>query len=299
LNHGLSDLASTHYSKPEVIREILTFSRDRWIAAYYTDGSFRRYGDSGSPLILRDLKDFERLKAFKGAMLRTVYASARVYRKINVREDVYDDYNIVACTPSWDIDNVLSDWGATIKAAEIIVDFLRDMGVKESIFVKWSGEGCHIHVHEKALSREAASKFNPFDVAYAVVEYVILKTSPLLAELASSSPSLKVENLMDPQRVFTCPLSLHRTLDVVCVCIAPSALRYFNPSWINPTAFKHYDNWNSFKEGELDQLAEKALAVVGPYPARRRRIRKHPPLDKQITDTLERLKNFKLSPRKL
>ncbi len=292
LNYGLSDLASTHYAKLEVIREILAFSRGRWIATYYTNGSFRRYGDSGTPLTLRRLEDFERLKAFKEAILRTVYASARVYRRINVKEDVYDDYNVVACTPSWDIDNILSNWEITIKAAEIIVSFLRDMGVKESVFVKWSGEGCHIHVHEKALSREAASKFNPFDVAYAVVEYVILKTSPLLAELTSRSPSLKVENLMDPQRVFTCPLSLHRTLDVVCVCIAPSDLRHFNPSWINPTAFKHYDNWKSFREGELDQLAEKALTVVGSYPARRRRTRKHPPLDRQITDTLERLKKL-------
>ncbi len=292
LNHGLSGLASTHYAKPEVIREILTFSRDRWVAAYYTDGSFRRYGDGGFPLILRKLKDFEKLKAFRGATLRTVYASAKVYRRINAKEDVYDDQNIAACTPSWDVDNVLSDWRMTVEAAEIIVDFLRDMGIEESLYIKWSGEGCHIHVHEKALSEEASSKFNPFDVAYAVVEYVILKTSPLLAELTSRSPNLKVENLMDPQRVFTCPLSLHRALDVVCVCIAPSALRDFNPSWINPTTFKHYDYWKSFREGELDQLAEKALAVVGPYPARRRKTRKHPPLDRQITDTLKRLEKL-------
>lgn len=292
LDSASPSLPSIYYAKPEVISEILEFSRGRWIAAYYADGSFRRYAYNGSPLILRNPEDFERVKVSKGVSLRTVYASAKVYRKIAIKEDLYDDYNIAACTPSWDIDNVFSDWRATIEAARVIADFLRDMDVKESLYVKWSGEGCHIHVHEKALSKDVSSKYNPFDIAYAVVEYVILKTSPLLVELTNRSPNLKVENLMDPQRVFTCPLSLHRTLDVICVCIAPSALGSFEPNWISPAAFKHYYAWKSFKEGELDQLAEKALSVVGPYPAKKRRIRKHPPLDKQILDTLKRLENL-------
>ena len=241
---------------------------------------------------MKNQEDFEKVKASKGIDLRTVYASAKVYRKIATREDLYDDYNTVACTPSWDVDNVFSDWRVTVEAAEVIVDFLRDMGVKESLYVKWSGEGCHIHVHERALSREMSSKFNPFDIAYAVVEYVILKTLPLLTELISRSQNLRVENLIDPQRVFTCPLSLHRALDVVCICIPPSDLRNFKPDWINPATFKHYYAWKTFKEGELDQLAEKALTVVGPYPVRKRRVRKHPPLDKQILETLKRLEKF-------
>ncbi|MEM2448355.1 MAG: hypothetical protein QXT14_05345 [Candidatus Bathyarchaeia archaeon] len=292
LGYGFSNLASIHYAKPEVISEILEFSKNRWVAVYYTDGSFHRYTTYGSPLTLRSSEDLEKIRVSKGKHLRTIYASAKVYRKISIKEDLYDDENIMACTPSWDVDNTLSEWRTTVKAAEIILDFLRDMNVRESLYVKWSGEGCHIHIHEKSLSREMLSKFNPFDVAYAVVEYVILKTSPSLLELTNRSQNLKVENLMDPQRVFTCPLSLHRVLDVVCVCIAPSDLRKFEPSWIDPTSFKHYSAWKSFKEGELDQLAEKALTVVGPYPAKKRRVRKHPPLDKQILDTFRRLEKF-------
>lgn len=292
MEHISSNVAVEHYAKSEVVNEILEFSRNRWVAAYYADRSFRRYTDDYSPLVLRGFTDFEKIRIFKGAYLRAVYASAKVYRKIVFREDLYDDGNIVACTPSWDVDNVISDWMTTIEAARIIVDFLKDMGIKHSLYVKWSGEGCHIHVHEKSLSREIALKFNPFDVAYAVVEYVILKTSPLLMELTSRSPNLKVENLIDPQRVFTCPLSLHRELDVVCVCIAPSDLENFELNWVNPASFKHCYTWKSFIEGELDQLAEKALATVGPYPTRRRRIRKHPPLDKQILDTLRKFEKL-------
>jgi len=282
---------SKHYFNPEVVEEILEYARGRWVAAYYSDSVFRRYVGR-KPLTLNTPDDWRFITAFKGNSLRTVYASAKVYRRLVCREDLYDSSNVVMCTPSWDIDNDLERWETTLEAAETIVGFLRDMGVKRSVYVKWSGRGCHVHVNEKSLSRELASRLSPFDLAYAVVEYVILKTAPVLAELAERCPSLKVENLMDPQRVFTCPLSLHRRLDVVCVCIDPSKLGSFSLEWTRPGEYRHYRGWRGFREGELDELAEKAFTVVGPYPVRRRRVRKHPPLDKQILDTVRRLKRL-------
>lgn len=283
--------ASRHYSNPEVVGEILEYTRGRWVAAYYSDGVFRRYVGR-KPLTLNTMDDWKSITSFKGGSLRTVYASAKVYRRLVYREDLYDPSNVAMCTPSWDVDNELGCWETTVKAAEAIVGFLRDVGVSRSVYVKWSGRGCHIHVSERALSRELASRLGAFDLAYAVVEYVLLKTAPTLAELAEKCPSLKVENLMDPQRVFTCPLSLHRSLDVVCVCIDPSKLGSFTPEWAKPGAYRHYRGWREFREGELDGLAEAAFTVVGPYPARRRRVKTHPPLDKQIRDTIMRLERL-------
>ncbi|MEM3104744.1 MAG: hypothetical protein QXD69_04495 [Candidatus Bathyarchaeia archaeon] len=85
LGYSFSNLASIHYAKPEVISEILEFSKNRWVAVYYTDGSFHRYTTYGSPLTLRSSEDLEKIRVSKGKHLRTIYASAKVYRKISIK----------------------------------------------------------------------------------------------------------------------------------------------------------------------------------------------------------------------
>ena len=80
---------------------------------------------------------------------------------------------------------------------------------------------------------------------------------------------MKVENEMDLQRVFTCPLSLHRSQNVVAVCISLGMVRDFTPEWASPEHYRHWSKWNRFETGEADQLAEKARRIVEVYPTRR------------------------------
>ena len=94
---------------------------------------------------------------------------------------------------------------------------------------------------------------------------------------------------MDPQRVFTCPLSLHRDLDAVCVCIPLNELRSFHPSWTNPSSYRHSSEWRRYEEGEVDELAARAHEVVGGYPFKaRRRRRRYERLDEAIAKALAR-----------
>ncbi len=287
---------SEHYSRPEVQREIYDFCRGRWVALHHVDSSgnliFRRYL-RGKPIKMRDPDDLTRLGADS---LRSVYATANVYNRLQVVEDVYDPLNIAYCTPTWDIDSNLSRWKETLAVAKEIVYFLNDWGIEKSIYIKWSGNGCHVHINERGISedilRDHNQGRNPLDLAYAITEYTVSKLSLKILEL-SSNGRIKVENKMDPTRVFTCPLSLHRELDAVCICMKPEEIDEFTPKWISPQNFRHNPGWREFRKGEVDSLAEAAHAAIGGYPLkfRRRFGRTKKPLDKQILEWLKKFEN--------
>jgi DNA primase catalytic subunit len=160
------------------------------------------------------------------------------------------------------------DWESTVKVAMLIVEFLQDNGVKKSAFVKWSGNGAHVHLNSSAISDATYRRIGSLNVAYAVVEFVIRNLKPRLRKLVEStkSSSLSVENKIDPKRVFTSPLSLHRSLFRTCVCILPEDLEDFQISWTNPRSFKHNANWIRTATEEGDSLAELAYSKIGPCP---------------------------------
>jgi len=239
----------------------------------------------GKPIKIKAAEDLVRLNNY---MFRSIYATANVYRRIQRVEDLYEWGNIAYCTPTWDIDGELKNWRETIRIAKEILRFLAERGIKESVYVKWSGNGCHIHINERSISKGLLEKYNPLDLAYAIVEYVNTKLSLKLIEI-SSNGKIKVENKMDPARVFTCPLSLHRELDAVCICMKPHELKYFTPEWINPQKFRHNADWRQFRDEEADRLAEAAYKAVGGYQLKpKRRKRKTRPLDEQILEWLRR-----------
>jgi DNA primase catalytic subunit len=207
-------------------------------------------------------------------------------------EDVMDISNIIACAPTWDIDNRLDDWKATVAAACEIISFLEKNGVEQSIIIKYSGRGIHVQIHPMAVSQELRRKTNPLDLAFATVEYVNSKIRQSLLDLKIQfkADALRVDNEMDTQRLFTCPLSLHKDLDKVCVCMSLDELENFTPEWGDPHSFKHNPSWDKFLAGEADRLASLAYSTVGGCPSiPKMRRRRHPPIDKQIVDLTSQL----------
>ena len=287
-----------HYARPDVLAEIARFSSKRWVAVHCEER-----GRNGRPLLVRyetgDIphrrpltvdspSDVERiLSKLYPLRPRAFYASAALYRRIQSQEDLLDEGNVLAFTPTWDVDNRLEAWEATVETAKAILDFLEKEGISRSVFVKWSGRGAHVHLHQGAFSKELLDRHGPLNVAYAVVEYVSLKIGPKVADISAhhGAETLRVENKMDPQRVFTCPLSLHRELDAVAICISPDDLEDFTPEWIRPEAFRHWGGWDRFEPGEADELALRALEMVGGYPRPYRRRRRK---TKRVEDMIMR-----------
>jgi len=257
-----------HYLRPEVSREIVEWLRGRWVALEGIDRDgkrlFVRYDSRGKPLRFSDVKEFQNTLLRYGGRIRTVYGSINIYGKLECEVDTEVLPNIIASTPSWDIDASLDQWKLAIEAAKVIVEVLERYGVSKSVYLVWSGEGVHVHVNENALSPEARAKIHPFDAAYAVVEYVLREARPKLLDLVKQSQGiLKVENVVDLKRVFTAPLSLHRKHDVVAVCFSPNDLDSFDIEWTKPDSYKHKPAWKEYVVGELDELAEKAVKEIG------------------------------------
>ncbi|MCX8189306.1 MAG: hypothetical protein N3F64_06310 [Nitrososphaeria archaeon] len=255
-----------HYLREDVVKEIVKYCSGRWCAFLIEteEGSkIVRYDKRiFRPIVLDNIEKFrEYTKIF---FIRTVYGTIHFYKKIEYGDDVRDLTNIIASEPVWDIDNILFEWKKTVQAAKIIIEFLESKGISKSIYVKWSGKGIHIHLNKNAISKEVYSKIHPLDAAYSVVEYVKEKVEERILELKSDS--LKVENKIDPQRLFTAPLTFHKSLNFITVCIDPEKLDDFTIEYANPQKYVHYPNWNNFVEGEADQLVFEAYKSVGAYP---------------------------------
>jgi len=264
-----------YYSRPSVREEISDYCRGRWVAVECVPQGERRFflrywKRGGPPLSISRTDDigtvihrFGRLKP------RTLYGSVNVYSRLETVEDTEEESNIAYASPIWDIDSHVERWRETMQVAEVISRKLEAEGVSKSVFVNWSGRGAHVHMHEKAFSRDFLSTHNPLDVAYAVVEYVCRQAMQDLAKVYSKLEEQgfapKVENKIDITRVFTAPLSLHRQLDLCAVCLKPDQLGNFDIEWAKPNFLKHDKAWREYLEGEGDRLAEKALREVGKY----------------------------------
>ncbi|MGC9169610.1 MAG: hypothetical protein ACP5HD_02565 [Thermoproteus sp.] len=245
-----------YYEREAVKREIFNFSKGRWVAVY--GKAFTRYDRSGRPLSLRSPDDVPRLAKALGA--RTFYATAAVYGRVEAQEDVADS-KIKAYTPFFDIDTKIDKWELAVRAAEAIISELDKLGVSRSVYVLWSGEGIHVRINEGALPGA-----RPVEEAHALVRYVLKRTAPALRELSERSGGvLKVEDLVDPKRVFTAPLSLHRELNYAAVCIPLDKLSSFSPDWANPESPRHEEGcYARVEPGEAARLVEAALAEYEP-----------------------------------
>lgn len=289
-------LEEEHYSKQDVSEEIAKFARNRWVGVHCLemDGKGNRvmvrYLD-GKPITINSPYDLLLLKhRLRSKGLRAIYATAAIYCRIASRDDIASLDNMASYTPTWDIDNDFENWKSTIKACIEVVEVLKEEGVSKSVFIKWSGNGVHVHLHEGSLSDRVLKSRSPLDVAYAIVEYVKMKVEPRIQEIALIDEcNVKIENKIDRQRMFTCPLSLHRDHDRVCICMKPSQLHHFSPSWIEPESYIHNREWVFYEKGEADVLAEKAMNIIGGFPARKPRARRYPKLDEAITKWLDLL----------
>jgi hypothetical protein len=258
-----------HFSRADVKRAIVDFLRGRWVSVQ-TENGFRRYLN-GRPLRVRDEVELEALLRLLGPV-RTFYGTIEIYRRIESREDVYDEGNVISATPTWDIDSEINNWRATVEVIREIINFLSEEGVKNSVFIIWSGNGAHVHIHPLSISLN----INPLDIAWSVTEFVRLKLELKVEEIRRKHnvEKLVLANEIRPRRVFTAPLCFHRKLDVVTVPILPEDLEDFDISWTSPGNFRFSSEWNRFSRGEADALAKRAYESIGGYPIVSRRRRK-------------------------
>lgn len=291
LENAANSEVKEYYENSNVRKEISVFCRRRWVAIHCEKKSPQgvpflvRYKGwkRKAPLTIDGEEDVTKLlNLFSRLSPRTFYGTINEYKTLENPEELDDLDNIERSTAIWDIDNLPDDWETTIRVARLILEFLHDNGVKKSAFIKWSGNGAHVHLNPLAVSDDTYLRIGPLNIAYAIVEYTIRSLKPQFRKLVESlkSINLNVENKIDPKRIFTAPLSLHRNLFRACVCVLPEDIDNFEISWTNPTTFRHDPNWTRTLNGEADPLAELAYSKIGPCPYTGRLFRtKTSPLD--------------------
>lgn len=227
-----------HYLREEVQEEVARFCRGRWIALetrpIHGKRIFYRYIDE-KPLTINEPADVKKIiNRFSERNIRTIYGTINIYDMLSSREDLNKIENISRTTPSIDIDGNLEEIDLTIEAVETILEELYQHEVEKSVYLVWSGRGVHIHLNEKAISGNYWRP-NPVKTAYKIIEYILKRTRNKLSEIVAKSRSyekkLKIENIIDVQRVFTSPLSIHRELDIVTITINPDEIKNFNIEW--------------------------------------------------------------------
>jgi len=258
-----------HYLREEVQEEVARFCRGRWVALearpMHGKRIFYRYFD-GKPLTINEPADVKKIiNRFSDRNIRTIYGTINIYNRISSREDLEKVENISRATPSIDIDGSLEEIDLTIEAVRTILEELHRHGIEKSVYLVWSGRGVHMHLNEKAIN-ESYWRPNPVKTAHTIVEYILKQVRSKLSEIAAKSKSyekkLKIENIIDVQRVFTSPLSIHRELDIVTVTIEPDEIEKFSLEWTELDRFRYWREWDRYIEGELDSLVEKAMKEV-------------------------------------
>jgi DNA primase catalytic subunit len=244
-----------HYAREEVKEEIASFLSKRWAAVEGRIGEekvFARYLDN-QPLWIKRPEDVEEaLKRFPWA--RSFYGSIAVYsdKPLGTLEGI---------TLFWDLD-CEDDIEPCLKGAQIISSFLEKRGIKP--WIKFSGRGFHVHVNEKCYNWRKEE--DPFTVALHVERFVVSQLEGKLRDLELLG--MKVETLIDPARVTTSPLSLHRELDRVAIAMKPEALGEFQVSWSEPKSYKHDpEAWREC-QGSLEELVESAKSWKPPKPSK-------------------------------
>ncbi len=285
---GLSqDKIMEHYAKKEVKEEIALFCRKRWVAIF--GKAVLRYDERGYPLrIERPSQVTELLNWFSDFQPRSIYATSALYRSLSHKKLVEE---AILYTPYWDVDNDPKKWRATVEAVHKILDVLELEGVLSSTYIMWTGRGMHVNLNEGSISSQVISKYGALDSAWALVEYVRGKILGWLHEIRikHEAPELRVDNELKPKCLLSVPLSLHRKVDSVIICLSPDELCEFDPCWSNPNSFRHNKGWKKFTPGEADSLIKKAIEIYGGYPYTRRRYRRREPrVEDMIRKWIER-----------
>ena len=262
------------YTRNDVYPEIIDYLKGRWAAieaSSETERIFIRYMyHDGPPLKINSRDDLIKIFIrYRGLNPRTIYGSINIYNKLVRRLDTEDYDNIIYSTPVIDVDLSLNEWRLGLEVLDEVLSFLEKYNVVDSVYIKWSGRGFHIHIHEKSISIDLLKKYHPLDISYSIVEFILRGISnrikPILDKSRDLERPLKIENKIDIQRVFTAPLSFHRLLDYVAICMKPNEVSEFDVSWAEPDKFRHNRDWRRYIEGESDDLAVKAVEEVGGY----------------------------------
>jgi len=272
-----------YYSRPEIQNTILNFSKDREVVGSLRDGSYLNRPDT----LLYPKDVTERVKkgvvAFHCSVERWL---SPMQLSTNLTQKEMDNLR-----KSFDF---IIDIDAKVKlehsiiAAEVVYNFLKDLGVKATI--KFSGRrGAHIGIAAEAFPETIDFKkiSNRYpEVPQALAEFItekareqileslinfeggvasLVKCLPSISELSPYS-FIDIERGWGNRHLFRMPYSLHPKQWLVSVPIKIEDLKHFRIEDAKPENIKTNVEFLSNKEGEATELLLQALEWKSKQP---------------------------------
>ena len=272
-----------YYSRPEIQNTILNFSKDREVVGSLRDGSYLNRPDT----LLYPKDVTERVKkgvvAFHCSVERWL---SPMQLSTNLTQKEMDNLR-----KSFDF---IIDIDAKVKlehsiiAAEVVYNFLKDLGVKATI--KFSGRrGAHIGIAAEAFPETIDFKkiSNRYpEVPQALAEFItekareqileslinfeggvasLVKCLPSISELSPYS-FIDIERGWGNRHLFRMPYSLHPKQWLVSVPIKIEYLKHFRIEDAKPENIKTNVEFLSNKEGEATELLLQALEWKSKQP---------------------------------
>ena len=265
-----------YYSRPEIQNSILNFSKEREVVGSLRDGSYLNRPDT----LLYPKDILERVKkgvvAFHCSVekwLNPMQLSTSLTQK--EMDSLRKNFDFII-----DIDAKVKLEHAII-AAEVVYNFLKDMGVKATI--KFSGRrGVHIGISAEAFPetidfKKISSRYP--EVPQALAEFItekareqileslinfeggvaaLVKCLPSISELSPYS-FIDIEKGWGNRHLFRMPYSLHPKQWLVSVPIKTENLKNFKIEDAKPENVKTDVEFLSNKEGEATELLLQAL----------------------------------------
>jgi hypothetical protein len=226
-----TDLTREHYQRPEVREIISKFAMPgdgTWRALNGDFHRWYRYLDDGQARLLNATEDYAHITD----QFRTLYQTLNVFDRslwmvARPKEEITSDNPLgtpadtIAYTLGTDIDKGhgcdIEDPGtkkAVEAAAQFLVDYLKERGIHESVWVLFSGGGIYVEIHHEicrpksstpedrqAFFEELTDRYNRL-IAYVAEEF--FKTHP------EYIGKVKYDALNNSKRVFKCILSIHK-----------------------------------------------------------------------------------------
>jgi hypothetical protein len=229
-----TDMTREHYQRPEVKEIITRFAMNGEVGTWRAlNGDFSRwyrYDDLGKARLLNAVEDYDHLTN----QFRTLYQTLNVFDpslwmvarpkdEITADNPLGTPADTIAYTLGVDID---AGHGCNIEdqetkqaveaAAQFLVDYLKEHGVHESVWVLFSGGGAYIEIHHE-LCKPRSSTLTPADRT-AFFELATNGYNRLIAHVSEEffkvHPEhvgrVKYDALNNSKRVFKCILSIHK-----------------------------------------------------------------------------------------
>jgi len=272
-----------YYSREDIQTAILSFSKNREVVGSLNDGSYLNRPDT----LLYPKDIIERVKkgvvAFHCSVERwfnPMQLSTNLTQK--EMENLRKGFDFIM-----DIDAKVK-LEHSIIAAEVIYNFLKDLGIKSTI--KFSGRrGVHIGIASEAFPdtidfKKTSTRYPelPQTLAEFITEKVkekileeliafeggvasLVKSLPSISELSPYS-FIEIEKGWGNRHLFRMPYSLHPNQWLVSVPIEIEDLKHFKPEDAKPEKVKTNVEYLVNKEGEATELLLQALDWKGKQP---------------------------------